>query len=65
METNAKTKKLAAGTLYTIGGALVLNGVLQLLVYPQLAARLGAERNGSVLFVMAFVNILGRRSARH
>ena len=59
METNAKTKKLAAGTLYTIGGALVLNGVLQLLVYPQLAARLGAERNGSVLFVMAFVNILG------
>ena len=54
-----KTKKIAANTLYTIAGALVLNGVLQLLVYPKLQAELGAEANGTVLFIMAFVNILG------
>ena len=56
---HAKGQKIAVNTIYTIAGALVLNGVLQLLVYPRLAAELGAERNGSVLFVMAFVNILG------
>lgn len=52
-------KKAAANTIYTILGALVLNGVLQILVYPRLTAVLGAERAGAVLYVMAFVNILG------
>ena len=51
--------RIAANTMYTIGGALILNGVLQLLVYPQLAAVLGAEANGTVLYLMAIVNILG------
>ena len=54
-----KKRGIAVNTLYTIGGALVLNGVLQLLVYPRLAAELGAEANGAVLYIMAFVNILG------
>ena len=56
--TGAK-KNILANTFYTIAGALVLNGVLQLLVYPRLAAELGAERNGTVLYIMAFINILG------
>ena len=59
MIIDAAKKKVAANTAYTIGGALVLNGVLQLLVYPSLAARLGAEANGTVLYIMALVNILG------
>ncbi|MDO4619729.1 MAG: hypothetical protein Q4B09_03805 [Lachnospiraceae bacterium] len=54
-----KLQKLAAGSIYTIAAALVLNCVLQLLVYPQLASGLGAEANGTVLYLMAFVNILG------
>ena len=59
MDAERKTKRIAANTGYTIGGALVLNGVLQLMVYPSLAARLGAEANGTVLYIMALVNILG------
>ncbi len=53
------SKKMVINTLYTMGGALVLNGVLQLLVYPGLNRQLGPEKNGTVLFLMAFVNILG------
>ncbi len=59
MAIDAKKKRIAGNTAYTIGGALVLNGVLQLLVYPSLAAVLGAEANGTVLYIMALVNILG------
>ena len=59
METEKKTRRIAANTIYTIGGALVLHGVLQLLVYPRLAAELGAEKNGTVLYIMALINILG------
>ena len=55
----AKKRQLVKNTLYTIGGALVLNGILQLLIYPRLNAELGAEQNGMVLYIMAFVNILG------
>ncbi len=55
----AKRKKIITNTFYTIAGALVLNGVLQLLVYPKLNAEMGAEGYGRVLYVMAFVNILG------
>ena len=40
MKRTDSSGKIARNTLYTIGGALVLNGVLQLLIYPQLAARL-------------------------
>lgn len=42
-----------------MAGAFLLNGVLQLLVYPRLAAVLGPEANGTVLYIMALVNILG------
>lgn len=52
-------KNIAVNTAYTIAGALILNGVLQLLIYPRLAMRLGAEANGTVLYLMGFVNILG------
>ena len=59
MKRTDSSGKIARNTLYTIGGALVLNGVLQLLIYPQLAARLGAEQNGTMLYLMALVNTLG------
>ena len=59
MKISSQTKRMGINTLYTIGGALVLNGVLQLLVYPGINRQLGAEQSGAVLFCMAFVNILG------
>lgn len=58
-EAEKKKKKIASNTAYTIAGALVLNGVLQLFVYPRLNAEMGAESIGTVLYLMAFVNILG------
>lgn len=57
MQTNKK--QITSNTLYTIAGALVLNGVLQLIVYPRLTARMGTADIGVVLYIMAFVNILG------
>ncbi len=54
-----KQKKMASNTVYTIAGALVLNGVLQLLVYPNLNRTMGSKGYGTVLYIMAFVNILG------
>ncbi len=54
-----KKRKIFSNTIYTILGALVLNGVLQLLVYPSLNREMGAAGYGTVLYVMAFVNILG------
>ena len=48
----AEQKKIISSTAYTIGGALVLNGVLQLFVYPQLNQVMGAETLGRLLFVM-------------
>ncbi|MBQ6386877.1 MAG: hypothetical protein IJJ38_12055 [Lachnospiraceae bacterium] len=54
-----RSGKIAANTAYTIAGALVLNGVLQLFVYPRAARYLGTAAYGDLLYVMAYVNILG------
>ena len=54
-----KKKAIFGNTLYTIAGALVLNGVLQLIIYPQLTAAMGAEAIGSVLYITGLVSILG------
>ena len=59
VDASSKKVQIASNTVYTIAGALVLNGVLQLLVYPQLNARMGAEANGTVLYIMGLVSILG------
>ena len=54
-----KKKSIISNTFYTIAGALVLNGVLQLLVYPRLNAEMGAEAIGTVLYITGLVSILG------
>ena len=54
-----RKKAIAANTVYTIAGALVLNGVLQLFVYPRAAAAMGTAAYGNLLYIMALVNILG------
>ena len=55
-----KQKSAVIGnTFYTIAGALVLNGVLQLFVYPRLNACMGGEALGAVLYITGLVSILG------
>ena len=50
---------IITNTAYSIGGALVLNGVLQLFIYPALNRVMGQTLMGNVIFIMGLVNILG------
>lgn len=54
----AQGKQILGNTAYTMGGMLLMNGVLQLAVYPLLNARMGQEELGSVLYIMGLVSIL-------
>ncbi|MDO4477839.1 MAG: hypothetical protein Q4B73_02210 [Lachnospiraceae bacterium] len=54
-----KKKSIFGNTIYTIAGALVLNGVLQLIIFPRLTAEMGAEAIGAVLYITGLVSILG------
>jgi O-antigen/teichoic acid export membrane protein len=57
--TGSKKKAILGNTVWTIAGALVLNGVLQLFIYPRLNAEMGAEAIGTVLYITGLVSILG------
>ncbi|MGI6005901.1 MAG: lipopolysaccharide biosynthesis protein [Ruminococcus sp.] len=54
----AQGKQILGNTAYTMGGMLLMNGVLQLAVYPLLNAGMGQEELGSVLYIMGLVGIL-------
>ena len=54
----AQGKQILGNTAYTMGGMLLMNGVLQLLIYPYLNAKMGAEELGNVLYIMGLVSIL-------
>lgn len=58
MKIEKKQKKIASNTIYTMGGMLVMNGVLQLMIYPLLNREMGAEPLGELLFIMGLVSIL-------
>lgn len=51
-------KKLASDIVWSVGALVLMNGVLQLFVYPFLSHRLGAQTMGNVLYVMALVAIV-------
>jgi len=53
-----QNKKIITNTAYTMGGMLLLNGVLQIVVYPLLNRDMGAEQMGAVLYLMGLVSIL-------
>lgn len=56
---NIKQKKtIASNTLYTMGGMLVLNGVLQLVINPLLNKQMGSDQMGAMLYIMGLVSIL-------
>ena len=44
MASKEKQKRIVSNTVYTIGGALLMNGVLQIVVYPLLNRKMGSDQ---------------------
>lgn len=53
-----KNRQIIINTIYTIGGALLMNMVLQLIVYPLLNRQMGSEALGNLLYIMGLVAII-------
>lgn len=53
-----KQKQILSNTAYTIGGALLMNGILQILIYPLLNRMMGSDQLGVLLYIMGLVAIL-------
>lgn len=53
-----KNKKILSNTAYTMGGVLLMNGVLQLLIYPLLNRMMGSEQLGVLLYIMGLAAIV-------
>lgn len=51
-------KKIVSNTVYTIGSALLMNGVLQLVVNPVLNRIMGDNQMGFMLYIMGLVAIV-------
>ncbi len=58
MASREKEKKILSNTVYTMGGALLMNGILQLIVYPLLNRFMGSDQLGVLLYLMGLVAIL-------
>lgn len=58
MASIERQKRIVSNTAYTIGGALLMNGVLQILVYPLLNRFMGSDQLGELLYLMGLVAIL-------
>lgn len=58
MASKTNQKRIVSNTAYTIGGALLMNGVLQVLVYPLLNRIMGSDQLGELLYLMGLVAIL-------
>ena len=55
MASKEKQKRIVSNTVYTIGGALLMNGVLQIVVYPLLNRKMGSDQLGELLYLMGLV----------
>lgn len=58
MGDGKQKRAIASNTLYTMGGMLVMNGVLQLVIYPLLYRHMGDKELGGLLFIMGLVAIV-------
>ena len=52
------SKSLAGDLIYSVGGLVCMNGVLQFIMYPVLEKRMGEAAFGDVLTLLAVVSIL-------
>ena len=58
MEKKEQKKRIAANTLYTMGGLIFMNGVLQLIITPLLNRYMGAKQLGELLYITGLVAII-------
>lgn len=67
---NSKSMKIAGDLLWSILALTVMNGVIQIIVYPMLNRKLGTEQYGNVLYLVSVASIfsagigLGLNNAR-
>ena len=61
--SNTSRKGLALSAsrdfIFSVLALVIYNGVLQLVIYPGLETRVGAEAFGTVLYLISFVSIMG------
>lgn len=55
-----KKKKLFSDLIYTVGASVLMNGVLQLCIYPYINYKMGEAYLGNVVFYMSIVYIIGQ-----
>lgn len=58
MKVKEQGKKIIGNTAYTMGGALLMNGILQLMIYPLLNRFMGSDQLGVLLYMMGLVAIV-------
>ena len=58
MEKKEQKKRIAANTLYNMGGLIFMNGVLQLIITPLLNRYMGAKQLGELLYITGLVAII-------
>ena len=65
MASKEKQKRIVSNTVYTIGGALLMNGVLQIVVYPLLNRKMGSDQLGELCILWGWLQysvlLWGRR----
>lgn len=59
MKLFSKIKGIMGDLIYSMLGLVIMNGVIQLLVYPQFNRYMGEERFGMVLTLLSLVAIMG------
>ena len=53
-----KILKVASDLIYSMAGLMVMNGVIQLVLYPYLNGRMGQERFGTMLYLLSVVAVM-------
>ena len=55
-----KKKKIISDLVYTVGASVLMNGVLQILIYPYINYKMGEDYLGNVVFYMSIVYIIAQ-----
>ena len=58
LEGREQKKGIAVNTLYTMGGLLFMNAVLQIVITPLLYSLMGADQLGGLLYITGLVAII-------
>lgn len=52
-------KKFGADLILSVSAMVLFNGVIQFVLYPYLTARMGAEKFGVVIYLLAVISVMG------